>query len=126
MNRMARIVDRSRVLLERYEATEGSTHDLVVREIRDSDRRIHLIGWAIRLLVLASLAIGTCVAMLFFEEIAHVDLNTFAGGMFLASMTLIMAALTFFLRETEIAVVNQRIPMDYLEKSRKQQVLDIC
>lgn len=119
MNRLARIVDRSRLLLDMHAATEGPRHDMVVKEIRDSDRRIHLIGVAIRLLVLASLAIGTSVAMLFLEEIAHLYLGSVAGGAFLLSMTLIMIALMFFLRETQIATANQRIPRAYLELERE-------
>ena len=119
MNRLARIVDRSRLLLDLHGATEGTQHDMVVAEIRDSDRRIHLIGTAIRLLVLASLAIGTSVAVLFLEEIAHLNLGSVAGGAFLLSMTLVMAALMFFLRETQIAAANQRIPRAYLELDRE-------
>ena len=38
--RLGRIVDRSRMLQERHGATEGTEHDMIVREIRLIDRRI--------------------------------------------------------------------------------------
>ena len=45
--RLARIVDRSRVLRQKHPETEGPEHDALVRELRFIARRIHLIGRAI-------------------------------------------------------------------------------
>ena len=47
--RLGRVVDRSRHLQARHSETEGHEHDLLVLEIRNSDRRIALIGRAIRM-----------------------------------------------------------------------------
>ena len=88
---------------------------MVVREIRMIDRRISLIGRAMRLLVTASLDIGLTVALLFLEEMAGVDLQRVAGGTFMAAIGLLMWALVLFLRETQTASAALRIPKEYLE-----------
>lgn len=117
--RLGRVVDRSRVLQTLHATTSGSEHDAVVREIRTVDRRIAMIGNAILLLVLSGLAIGFCVALLFLEEIAQVELQHFAAGAFIVSIGLLMSALLLFMRETRHATAVLRIPSNYLELDRK-------
>ncbi|MEO7248056.1 MAG: DUF2721 domain-containing protein [Novosphingobium sp.] len=116
--RMGRVVDRSRQVQARHGATSGTEHDMVVTEIRALDRRIHLIGRAMRLLVIGGLSIGMTVAALFIEEMAHVSLQQVAGGFFLIAIALLMWALTLFLRETQISAAMLRIPQDLLELDR--------
>lgn len=117
--RLGRVVDRSRLLQERYAATSGSEHDEVVRELRIVARRIHLIGRAILLMVLAALAIGVVVVLLFVEEFAAIDLRPLVATVFTAALALLMAALLLFLRETREATEALRIPASYLELERK-------
>ncbi|MGX7896849.1 DUF2721 domain-containing protein [Tsuneonella sp. HG222] len=117
--RLSRVVDRSRLLQERHAGTQGDEHDTLVREIRLIDRRIAMISQAILLLVLAGIAIGVTVAILFLEEFAPVDLQGIAAGSFIVAVALLMAALVLFLRETRTATAALRIPSDYLELERK-------
>lgn len=117
--RLGRVVDRSRELQQLHSTTEGMEHDMVVREIRTLDHRIALIGRALLLLVLAGLAIGVTVMLLFVEEFAHAGLNPVAAGTFICAIGLLMAALLTFLRETREATAALRIPESYLEKGRK-------
>lgn len=114
-SRLGRVVDRSRDLQDRHMATEGPEHDAVVQEIRLLDRRIGLITRAFRLLVLSGLAIGTTVAVLFIAELVRTDLQLVAAGFFLTAIALLMWALTLFLRETQVAAQQLRIPRSYLE-----------
>lgn len=116
--RLGRVVDRARVLQGAHMATEGMEHDLVVAEIRMIDRRIVLITHAVRLMVLTGLTIGATVALLFLEQLAGVDLQLVAGAMFLLAVLLLMAGLGLFLRETQIAAQQLRIPRAYLELER--------
>ncbi|MCP5387503.1 MAG: DUF2721 domain-containing protein [Novosphingobium sp.] len=116
--RLGRVVDRARVLQGAHMATEGMEHDLVVAEIRMIDRRIVLITHAVRLMVLTGLTIGATVALLFLEQLAGVDLQLVAGAMFLLAVLLLMAGLILFLRETQIAAQQLRIPRAYLELER--------
>lgn len=117
--RLGRVVDRSRALQDRHGRTEGDEHDMVVREIRIIDRRIGLIGRALRLLVASGLAIGLTVALLFVEELASVALQQVAAGTFLLAVGLMMWALVLFLRETQAASSALRIPEEYLERERR-------
>lgn len=116
--RLSRIVDRWRFLEGRHIATAGLEHDLVVMEIRAIDQRIKLIGRAMRLLVMAGLAIGITVAILFLEELANLNLQRAAAGFFFAAIALLMCGLLMFLRETQIAAQQLRIPRDFLELER--------
>jgi hypothetical protein len=118
-SRLGRIVDRSRVLQEKHAETSGEQHDLVVREIRLVDRRIALVSRAIMLLVTSGLTIGLTVALLFLEELFHVNLQQAAAAFFMVAIGLLMAALTLFMRETREATAALRIPEEYLEKHRK-------
>lgn len=118
-SRLGRVVDRSRALQERHARTEGSEHDMVVREIRVVDMRIRLIGRALRLLVGSGLAIGLTVAVLFLEELVETDLQRLAAGTFLLAVGLMMWALVLFLRETQAASAALRIPDEYLERERR-------
>lgn len=116
--RLGRVVDRSRQLQKLHGETEGKEHDMVVREIRMSDRRIELIGRALLLLVLSAISVGITVVLLFVEEFAHVGLNPVAAGTFIVAIGLLMSALLYFLHETREATAALRIPESYLERDR--------
>ena len=117
--RLARIVDRSRVLQQLHPETDGPEHDAVVREIRLVARRIHLISRAILLLVSAGLCVGVTVVLLFIEDMAGVDLKPLVSIIFVASLALLIGALLLFLRETREATAALRIPETYLELERR-------
>ena len=117
--RLGRIVDRSRYLVERHPMTSGPEHDAIVREMRLVDRRIHLIGRAILLMVLAGLCIGLTVVLLFIEDFAAIDLKLYVATTFIIALGLLMGALLLFLRETREAATVLRIPESFLELGRK-------
>jgi uncharacterized protein YacL len=117
--RLGRIVDRSRVLQDLHSATKGGEHDLVVREMRLIDRRIALVSRAILLLVTSGITIGLTVALLFLEEFLQLDVELVVAVGFVLALTLLMAALLLFLRETRQATAALRIPAEYLEHHRE-------
>lgn len=117
--RLGRVVDRSRLLVERHAQTQGTDHDMVVLEIRSLDKRITLIGQAILLLVISGLLIGVVVVILFVEELARIDLQLLVAGIFMAAIGLLMWALTLFVRETRLASASLRIPESFLELERR-------
>lgn len=117
-NRLGRVVDRGRALEGRYRETSGMEHDLVVREMRSLDQRIHLIGKAILLLVMSGISIGCTVAMLFVEEMLSINLQVAAAIVFILAIILLMWALLLLLRETQNASAALRIPEELLEKDR--------
>ena len=117
--RLARVIDRGRILQERHPGTSGAERDSLVREMRILDRRIHLIGRAILLLVVSGLTIGLTVGLLFVEEILKTDLQQVAAAAFLIAVGLLMSALVLFLREIRLATSTLRIPETYLELERR-------
>jgi hypothetical protein len=118
-SRLGRIVDRARTLQRLHGETVGAAHDLVVAEMRQVDMRILLNTKAIRVLVMAGLAIGTTVAVLFLEEMVNVPLERLSAGTFLVAVSLLMWGLWLFLRETQVAAETLRIPETYLETHRE-------
>lgn len=117
--RLGRVVDRSRVLQARHADTAGPAHDVVVREIRMTDRRIALIGRALLLLVISGLAIGLTVALLFVDEFAPLDLQPWSAAVFILSIGLMMWAMMLFLAEVREATAALRIPRELLELDRE-------
>ncbi|MBF9151134.1 DUF2721 domain-containing protein [Novosphingobium jiangmenense] len=117
--RLGRIVDRSRALQGQHAQTTGREHDLVVIEIRYVDRRIHLIGRALLLLVVSGLAIGVTVGSLFIGEMAGVELRNLTGITFFGAIALLMIALVYLLLETRIAASSLRLPQELLELERE-------
>ena len=118
-SRLGRVVDRSRVLQRMHGETQGAEHDAVVREIRLTDKRIHLIGRSVLLLVTAGLCIGFTVVLLFVEEFIGVNVQAVAAGSFILAIGFLMNALVLFLRETRHATEALRIPSELLELDRK-------
>ncbi|KHS48629.1 MULTISPECIES: DUF2721 domain-containing protein [Novosphingobium] len=116
--RLGRIVDRSRALQSQHAQTTGREHDLVVIEIRYVDRRIHLIGRALLLLVVSGLAIGVTVGSLFIGEMAGLELRNLTGITFFGAIALLMIALVYLLLETRIAARSLRLPQGLLELER--------
>ena len=116
--RLGRIVDRSRTLQVQHATTTGREHDVVVIEIRYVDRRIHLIGRALLLLVISGLAIGVTVGSLFIGEMTTLDTGMLTGLTFSAGIALLMTALVYLLMETRIAANSLRLPQELLELER--------
>lgn len=116
--RLGRIVDRSRALQSQHAQTTGREHDLVVIEIRYVDRRIHLIGRALLLLVVSGLAIGVTVGSLFIGEMTSLELRNLTGITFFGAIALLMIALVYLLLETRIAASSLRLPQELLELER--------
>lgn len=116
--RLGRIVDRSRTLQAQHATTIGREHDVVVIEIRYVDRRIHLIGRALLLLVISGLAIGITVGSLFIGEMTVLETGAFTGLTFSAAIALLMTALVYLLMETRIAANSLRLPQELLELER--------
>lgn len=117
--RLARIVDRSRHLQSRHLDTQGMDHDAVVRELRSVDRRIKLINRAILFLVIGGIVIALTVGLLFVERLLGMALEGLISATFFASILLLASALVTFLRETQIATADLRIPEMFLELDRK-------
>src|SRR3546814_5023258 len=62
--RLARVVDRSRNLMERWADTEGVEHERIVAELRIADRRMRIINNSILSAVACGIVVCLLVALL--------------------------------------------------------------
>lgn len=113
--RLARVVDRSRVLMERWSETEGHEHERVVAELRAVDRRIEIINSSIGAAVACGIVVCLLVALLFAQAFTGINLGAAASWVFAVAMLLLLASLVLFLIEVRLAIRTIHVPMELLE-----------
>jgi hypothetical protein len=114
--RLARVVDRSRQLIERYSETEGDEHARLVRELRIIDRRMSIINWSMALCVACGIVVCIMVAMLFLMGSGQQALTTPIAATFIVAMLLLLAALVLFMLEVRLAIRTIHVPGSLLER----------
>ncbi len=107
--RLARIVDRARVLLDRLTGTPPEEHPPLREELAILVRRRKLVNMAITCGVTAALLVCVLIAAAFVDYIAQVNFSTLLAVLFIGAMLAFMAMLLLFLREILVAVINLRI-----------------
>lgn len=103
VNRLARIVDRQRVLdsaMRRDKVREGTRSEQLML-----DRRIRLILQAIRACTFSAVLIASVTATLFLGAFFRVDLATVVGVAFVIAMLALIFGLLNFLREVHVAIL---------------------
>lgn len=108
-NRLARIIDRARVLEERLpqapEADQAGIHD----ELRLLSQRARLINTAISLCTVCALLICAVIVALFVGGFLSTDASVVIGVVFTGAMLALFAGLVSFLREVYVATRSLRI-----------------
>lgn len=106
INRLARVVDRFRVLESKSPAGDSSDTgeaSLQQTEMRILSRRARLIHWAISLCTICALFICLVIAALFVGSVIGTDLSAAIALLFIAAMLALIAGLLSFLREIALA-----------------------
>lgn len=103
-NRLGRIVDRRRALLERSDENHGDETITVHAELLLLSRRARLVYLSIFSAVLGALFICLVVASAFLAALIAFDLSRLVAGLFILSMLALVIALSLFLREVYLAV----------------------
>ncbi len=116
MGRLARVVDRSRDLIDRHAHTQGEAHTRLVAELRIIDRRMDIINWSIALCVACGIVVCLMVAMLFLMGSGKYALALPISASFILAMMLLLGALILFLMEVRIAIGTIHVPLEFLEK----------
>ncbi len=98
-NRLARIVDRTRVLEVRVEPGGDAPAELEVLR-----RRGELVRWAITMGTGAALFVTLVIGVAFLGFLLTVNFALLVAGLFVAAMAALTLALGFFLREVTLAV----------------------
>jgi hypothetical protein len=95
-NRLARVIDRARVLEARF-----AEFDLA--------KRAHLASWAINFCTVAALLVCSVVATLFIDAFLGTNLKWLVGTLFVTAMVALIGGLVSFLREVYCATHTMRI-----------------
>jgi hypothetical protein len=109
--RLARIVDRARVLVERGAALAPDAREPIHGEIQTLLRRRRLVNLAITSGTMAALLVCVLIASAFVGYLMAVDFSVFLAVLFIAAMTAFVAALLLFLSEIFIAVRTLRLDL---------------
>jgi len=107
--RLARIVDRARVLLERAAALPERERSELHHELETLFRRRHYVNMAITAGTTAALFVCVLIASAFVGYLVGADLSVFLAVLFIAAMSAFVATLLLFLREIVIAVGTLRM-----------------
>lgn len=102
-NRLARIIDRSRVLEERIGEADGAGLIEARKELGTLYRRALLINRAITLSTACALLVCVVIAALFIGGAISVDLATFIAVCFVISMFSLIGSFVYLLREIFVA-----------------------
>lgn len=113
--RLARVVDRSRILMERWSESQGVEHERIVAELRIADRRMGIINNSILSAVGCGIVVCVLVALLFTQAFTGMNLGVAASWAFAVAMLLLLVSLILFLIEVRLAVRAIHVPMELLE-----------
>ncbi|WP_336958880.1 DUF2721 domain-containing protein [Sphingobium aquiterrae] len=101
--RLARVIDRARVVEKGVLASRGREHDRLVEEIRVLDKRMSVVNGAIFLSVASGCAICLVVILLFSAELFRGHLGTAIALLFIMAMVLQALAFATFIQEIRLA-----------------------
>jgi thiosulfate reductase cytochrome b subunit len=111
--RLARIIDRARVIERRIPAAKSDEQrTLMRRETKVLWRRIALINWAIRLCIAGALSICLVIMALFLGEFVSVNIALIVAVLFVTAMVLIVTGLLFLLSEVSLSTSHMREGME--------------
>jgi len=112
-SRLGRVVDRARVLEQKF-LQHGAEPDTRVRdELSALSRRARLIGRSIGLCTVTALLICGVIAVLFIGAFVQVDTSTAVALLFITAMVAFCAGLLLFLREILLATSTIWIGMEH-------------
>lgn len=102
-NRLARVIDRARLLQKTLDGLEGAAAEAVNSQLAVLAERGHLASWAINFCTAAALLICADIATLFIDAFIGTQLRWLVGALFILTMVALIGGLVSFLREVYIA-----------------------
>ena len=103
INRLARVVDRFRVLERELPQVGNAVLPALRVEMDRLSLRARMIHWAIGLCVICALLVCLVIALLFLSSVIGANLSTVISILFILSMLALVAGLLCFLREITLA-----------------------
>lgn len=115
--RLARVIDRARILEERVLSPRNDEEAARIRdELVSLDKRMKLAQRAVLLFSLAALMVCLVVATLFIGDFIGVPAGALVALMFIAAMLSMAGGLILFLREIQIGTRAIRVRAELLSK----------
>lgn len=108
-NRLARIIDRARLLEGHFDSSTGEYKSLVGTDLDTLSRRARHTNRAIILCTLSALLVCLVIASLFISAFYAADISRFVAILFVLAMLGLTMGLLFFLREVQLATASLRI-----------------
>lgn len=108
-NRLARAIDRARILEGRLAVAAPESVPLLKEQLKVLSRRARYINIAITACVITALMVCAVIAILFFGSYTNFDTRTTVSLIFIFAMFSLMVGLLCFLQEVFLATLNLRI-----------------
>ncbi|AAM71841.1 MAG TPA: DUF2721 domain-containing protein [Chlorobaculum sp.] len=103
-NRLSRVIDRSRELLDEADKLFGVDRARIDREIDVLWRRARYVRSAIMLAVASCLGAATLIILLFLTSLLQIDVPLLASIVFIVSMVSLIGSLIFFLFDVNLTL----------------------
>jgi hypothetical protein len=108
-NRLARIIDRARIVEGNWGGMEIEERKDARAELASLAHRAALASWAINFCALAALLVCVLIAALFIDAFVGLSLRWLVGALFVATMFALIAGILSFLREVYVATHTVKI-----------------
>jgi hypothetical protein len=108
-NRLARIIDRARVVEAAWIGFSEAERATARLEFGNLTHRATCTSWAINLGALAALLVCVLIAALFIDALLGTSLRWLVGALFVLAMIALSSGIVCFLREVHVATHTLRI-----------------
>jgi hypothetical protein len=117
--RLARAVDRRRMLEDLLEAYEGEKRQEMLRELELLARRVRLVLWSMGLAVFSALLVCILIGTAFVGAFVALDLTKTVALLFVGAVAALTACFVLFLREVFLAAMTVYVPIHPHRVARK-------
>ena len=112
--RLARVVDRVRLLEEEFADASPVRRRLARAELKRLGLRMKLVNWAITFCTASVLTVCLVVAILFIGGVADISFGRFIAALFVLTMALLVVGCVLFLLEVRMASRNLKVRYELL------------
>jgi hypothetical protein len=118
--RLARVVDRARVLEKEYHGYDEAERARAGAELGLLDRRMKIANYAISACTASALFTCLLVAILFVADLSEFKFGQAIAILFVATMMLLILGLVLFLYEIRLAMASLRVRSELLPRRRRR------
>ncbi|MCC7519233.1 MAG: DUF2721 domain-containing protein [Verrucomicrobiae bacterium] len=111
-NRLGRVIDRSRILSEARQKTEGRGQAHILSQIGILIRRARLVRLSIALATLSLLTTALLVIVLFLAALFELEIALTVALLFVACMGFLIGSLIVFLRDINLALEALKLDLE--------------